>query len=490
MPPLLSSSSSSSSPSLSLRSLHTLLAVFLLVAVVLPFALLWTASLFATEAPANERSMSTANRVLGYVIFHRHGHRAPARNVLSSSFDKTVASPEELSLWLSMMPSESLLRRITTPFKLDIHDDNPIEPDRLNFPFGSITTKGDRSFCINLTQTLPLHFTLLYFTFDEIGINHLIDVGIKIGKRFPLIKKANQVDIVATNYQRTQLSAQAMLTGLGLEDTSTRNLKVQVRDIQQCAMSFYEGNPHLVTRLFKEAQTQEDFHILEEHMASISTSLIKEFPLMVRKDSNINSNNSSGGKIDWLAAFDYFACREAHNLPISDNLDNNTAYGELVKEHMAKRVSLYLASGGEHVSLAAGPLLRDIKRSTDEIFTRSDIGENENVDVHVYSGHDVNILALLYAIGADSKLVSPPFWPDYGSNVVVEVHQGGSLKLYYELEPLKIRNANELSSESTDFVSTISIDDLRGIMDMIFLGEDEHLKVLQEHRHYYNDKDL
>ena len=82
------------------------------------------------------------NKILGYIIFHRHGHRAPAKNVLSASFDKAVASQEELSLWSKLMPSESLLRRITSSFELDIHDENPIEPDRLNFPFGAITSKG------------------------------------------------------------------------------------------------------------------------------------------------------------------------------------------------------------------------------------------------------------------------------------------------------------------------------------------------------------
>ena len=351
-----------------------------------------------------------------------------------------------------------------------------------------------------------IHFTILYFFLIVVGINHLIAVGEKIGKKFPLIKKAHQVDIVATNYQRTQLSVQAMLTGLGLEDISDRGMKVKVRDIQQCAMSFYEGNPQLATKLFKDTQALQDFQKLEEPMASISKMLLNEFPLMARKDNH--------SRIDWLAAFDYFACRDAHNLPIPHTLDNNDTnashYGNLIKEHMARRVSMYLASGGEHIRLVAGPLLRDMRHSTQQIIASADVDaevgnmnepqdqKNQSVNVHIYSGHDVNILGLLYALEADPQLVSPPFWPDYGSNVIIEVLQQGKLNLYYETEPLKIRNRNVNSnsnsnsgvsslssldeSDTSTTVSSITTKDLNKIMDMVFLGEDEHQRVLLEHR--------
>ena len=308
-----------------------------------------------------------------------------------------------------------------------------------------------------------------------LGINHLIDIGEKIGKQFPLIKKAHQVDIIATNYQRTQLSVQAMLTGLGLEDISKKGMKVRVRDIQQCAMSFYEGNPQLASRLFKNAQALQDFQQLEEPMLSISAALMEEFPLMARKDNN--------SKIDWLAAFDYFACREAHNLPISGNLEKDIPYGNLIKDHMARRVSMYLASGDEHIKLAVGPLLRDMKHSAHQIIAgvideNQQDEENRNINVHIYSGHDVNILGLLYALDADPQIISPPFWPDYGSNLIVEILQEGSLNLYYETKPLKIRNATNKLSES----NTISTEDLDRIMNVVFLGEDEHQRVLLEHR--------
>ena len=474
MPRLMSSpsppSSSSSSSNDTSYSLHHLLALFILLAVLFPLTLLLAVSSTVKTPSIN---MTGGSRVLGYIIFHRHGHRAPARNVLSASFDKAVSSSEEQTLWLRLMPSESLLRRITTSFELDIHDANPIEPDRLSFPFGAITSRGD---IINQCYVTFLCDSLLFVFFGDTGINHLIEVGEKVGARFPLIKKAHQVDIVATNYQRTQLSVQAMLTGLGLEDITERNMKVKVRDIQHCAMSFYEGNPRLVSRLFREIQELEDFQRLEEPMNTISAALLETFPLMAKKE------NSS--KIDWLAAFDYFACRDAHNLSISEKLTKNTPYSELVQNHMANRMAMYLRSGGEHIKLAAGPLLRDMKVSSQRI--AKDAGENQddaNISVHIYSGHDVNILGLLYALEADPDLINPPFWPGYGSSVIVEVLQQGNMNLYYETEPLKIRNIKRMSSTISDeFISTISAHDLDEILGSVFLGEDQHQRVLQEHR--------
>ena len=151
--------SKSSSTTASIHfSLHHLLLLFLLLSVALPLALLWLVSLTVGYPPTK---MTGGSRVLGYIIFHRHGHRAPARNVLSASFDKTVTSPEEQSLWSRLMPSESLLRRITSPFELDIHDDNPIEPDRLNFPFGAITSKGPKTYIV--TNSTVIHINLYYF---------------------------------------------------------------------------------------------------------------------------------------------------------------------------------------------------------------------------------------------------------------------------------------------------------------------------------------
>ena len=77
-----------------------------------------------------------------------------------------------------------------------------------------------------------------------------MSVGKAIGERFPSIRRAHSIDVISTIYRRTQLSVQALLTGLEMEDFVERGIKVRVRDIRECAMQFYEGHKEISMRLF------------------------------------------------------------------------------------------------------------------------------------------------------------------------------------------------------------------------------------------------
>jgi hypothetical protein len=70
--------------------------------------------------------------------------------------------------------------------------------------------------------------------------------------------------------------------------------------------------------------------------------------------------------------------------------------------------------------------------------------------VKVLSGHDVNILGLLYALDADPEFLRPPFWPDFGSNLVFELSLDELvINLYYNMQPLQV----QVSSRSLDITS-------------------------------------
>ena len=112
-------------------------------------------------------------RIVGYVILHRHGHRAPEKNLFK-------LNNNEIELWESFLPSKLLLEELSKKFPIKIlHNKIEIPIDLQTKPFGCLTYKG---------------------------INHLKDVGINLKNSFPLLKNIFNIKIYATNYQRTQVN--------------------------------------------------------------------------------------------------------------------------------------------------------------------------------------------------------------------------------------------------------------------------------------------
>jgi len=204
-------------------------------------------------------------------------------------------------------------------------------------------------------------------------------------------------------------------------------------------MSFYDGNLTVGKKLIAEAQASPAFRELDASTETVKQALLNTLPLL-QKD---------GSKIDWMAAFDYFACRKAHGLAVSAELES---LSDEVTEIVAKRFSLYF-SNAEHLNQLTAPLLRDLNASIARIVEHSNTAAQSSPGLVVFSGHDVNILGLLYAIEADKSVIRPPFWPDYGSNVIFEVVESTSqadsrshnrtekiynLNSYFNLKPIDI----------------------------------------------------
>jgi hypothetical protein len=121
-------------------------------------------------------------RVLGYVLLHRHGHRAPERNIFQST--------SEIDLWSSLLPLNEFINTLSERYPLLIHEKNQKPQfDVKTRPFGCITQKG---------------------------VHHLHSIGQSLGQTFPYLKNISNARVYATNYQRTQVMSLSLSLSLCL----------------------------------------------------------------------------------------------------------------------------------------------------------------------------------------------------------------------------------------------------------------------------------
>ena len=372
------------------------------------------------------------------VVFHRHGHRAPARNVFKSV--------EESALWERLVAPASKLDALHALLPVQNHASNPKPHDLQTAPFGLLTGKG---------------------------LMHLETTGAAFAARFTPDSQAltdpNAALLAyATNYQRTQASGQAFISGLlsssvkhaarvrahaghgsssgsgsgsasgsssssGL--ASRWSAQQHVREMAKCSMQFYDGQPALSDRLIRQVQQSAAFRHAEAEpeVAAAAREIAAAIPGLVRE---------SDQKLDWLGVFDFFVCRREHKLLQSVPaalLEHEAA----VHRHMARRYQLYYTEP-EFGARFALPLLRDLCSAAEAAAARP-VGS-----AVFFSGHDVTLLGLLYALAAQQGAgegagagagvgfasagraggEGPPlmdgFWPGYGSTLTFVVTPGGS----------------------------------------------------------------
>jgi len=176
-----------------------------------------------------------------YLLLNRHGHRAPAKNVFRGKDHSPAMAVEEDRRWESHMIDRKANANLDTHFPVqNIYEQTK---DERTYPYGCLTICGK---------------------------NHMKQVGARLADHFPQLKEldpANPGEIVcvATNYMRTQISAQALLSGLTSDSTFStpkegsksgesesekserekrenkgKSLKVVVRPVETCGMAFYD----------------------------------------------------------------------------------------------------------------------------------------------------------------------------------------------------------------------------------------------------------
>ncbi len=335
-----------------------------------------------------------------FILLHRHGHRSPSLNIYQNS----GSALKESSLWNHLIVNQSEHSELSNQHPIHSpHHDLIKRIDVQTRPFGCLTGKGKV---------------------------HMTKIGASLLKRHPLLKgteiDAQKISVNATNFQRTQASVQALLIGMGVRTS----IPVHCRHVDICGMAFYDRIDMTKTRkIIKRVQLTPEFIALE------STELIKDARKQLISELPQLASNGPNGAFNYFAAFDYFYCREHHSLPIKQTL-HDSRLSNVIERHMANRFRLYFTHK-EHIAMFALPLLRDIRHAIDA-----------KTLLTVFSGHDVNILGLLYGLGL-SDAFPEGYWPFFGATVMFEVdHDTEQISIWLDLD-----NKPLASMSKQDFAS-------------------------------------
>jgi len=306
------------------------------------------------------------------VIFHRHGHRAPAHNVYRSA--------DEVALWSSLAVKSQTLERLSASVCVENDPINPPPRDSLTAPFGMLTERGQL---------------------------HLQQVGHSLRQLFKETIEVHRLRCFSTNYVRTQVSAQSLMVGLlGLEDDNTPSTiqpqaqqhTIRVRPMSTCSLSFFDGQESLAESLIKRAQDGKAFRELNSHrtIAEVVSTMRRQLQHVDKPDGTFN----------WLSCFDYFVCRREHGLAVSPGLAD---LDPVVAKIITTRYKIYFEEEPVLLALFVLPMLEELV-----------VGLRQG-RLTLFSCHDVNVIALLFAFKYPALLdPDSSFWPGYGSTLSFE----------------------------------------------------------------------
>ncbi len=402
-------------------------------------------------APLNNDYSTNDGKVVGVWIFFRHGDRAPSR---------PLSAPhrlgEESIFWQERLPSPDLkttFREYSKFFPPDIHrsNNNGQFLDVRRFPFGFLTQRG-------LQQTRE-NGARLFNRYNRHG-HHFPEIeSYACSKDFLDVW---DVKVFCTNYLRTVMSAQSFLDGLlgtkvfsSLHEKSLQHdfaksdsipqhsdvpsphadetlLRVQVRGRDEDTLNAFDRNPELMSELVADVMSSRDFQDRDGTAAPLAARLANMLPGLARKKRNTSGFNASPSGINWIEATDHFVCRSAHDMTLSrfsdfehDNQVEETlrALSHQTTAHLAWRFRQWYKSPKLLAAIAA-PLLREM---ADQLISATNLGVRERHPFTIYSCHDVTLLAILYAIGADflagDQKAGWRFWPPYASSLIFELVQ-------------------------------------------------------------------
>jgi hypothetical protein len=183
---------------------------------------------------------------------------------------------------------------------------------------------------------------------------------------------------------------------------------VNVRDIHCDPLNAFDRNPALISELVSEVMSTSDFLMRDGKATSLAARLANILPGLVRKSKKTTNDFSkhAPSRINWVEAADHFICRAAHGLSLSKFSDYEAqeeyeqtlqamSYSTLA--HLSWRFRKWY----QHerlLALIAAPPLREI---ANQMVQTPHLSVNARRPFVLYSCHDITILGLLYAIGAD-----------------------------------------------------------------------------------------
>ena len=273
------------------------------------------------------------------------------------------------------------------------------------------------------------------------GFKQLRQVGVDLNEYLRYGEWKWAVNVISTNYLRTVTSAQALLSGLIAKDSAAgkNNPAVKIREHDVCTLNAYDRDPVLMRRLVKEVKEGPEWRLNVEVGDHDATGEGKYKPVGVwdwalqrffggrrRVEGNRDYD------LNWIHIFDHLTTQSYHpssDLPTIIDHDNKEKIIAKIKRALNSRFAVWYSNSQIIGSVGHPPLseICDVMRECIPVSGESVGSERCERPLHIYSAHDVTLLSLLHAVGADDLLRidshSDGFWPPYASSVTIELTQ-------------------------------------------------------------------
>mmetsp|Transcript_10157 Transcript_10157/g.21968 ORF Transcript_10157/g.21968 Transcript_10157/m.21968 type:complete len:405 (+) Transcript_10157:289-1503(+) len=206
-------------------------------------------------------------------------------------------------------------------------------------------------------------------------------------------------------YERLAADASAWTTA---EDMRGESIRIQVRDREVDTLNAFDKYPEMMNGLVKDVIATEQFQRIDGAARPLAETLSALLPGL-RGAPQAFGGTPSG--INWIHANDHFVCRKAHSIPLlafSDRegrRDEEAALAALagpVRSHLAWRFREWYRCPRLLAAVACPPFREVLGQMSEAVANDDgDARDGRRAPFVLYSCHDVTLLALLYAIGAD-----------------------------------------------------------------------------------------
>lgn len=230
--------------------------------------------------------------------------------------------------------------------------------------------------------------------------------------------------VCSTNYLRTVTSAQCFLDGLlgDVEDGMDSGVSVEVRPRSNDTLNAFDRDPEFMLGLVTDVVESDYFQAQDAIAAPLAARLAHYLPGLLKKGHRAHGGPSG---INWIHAADHFVCRTAHGVKYT-SLDSHDGITEVEMQELALPSLAHLSwrfrqwyNSPPLLAAIGAPPLREIEL---QLKATPSVPAYERRPFTIYSCHDVSLLALLYAIGANTVLdETNHYWPAYATTLAFEL---------------------------------------------------------------------
>jgi hypothetical protein len=250
----------------------------------------------ASTSSLNRGFRQSEYRLLLSQIITRHGDRSPAVNFSMSG--------EEARLWTDRLPKPLDIDVVSLQFPVQSFAKNP-PIDGAVFPFAQLSKRG-----MDQLQHLGRRLATRCGRYYQAPNQDLTPSKLLQGTK---------VLAVSTNYKRTQLSAQCLLSGflseINAEEFDGDGVNIVVKEEDDDSINTFDRSSGVsLGELCRELEATKLFVEKEETMQPVKDLLLQEIALFA-DDPDL---------FKWINAADYFVCAGSHNDDVAERLQGGT----------------------------------------------------------------------------------------------------------------------------------------------------------------------